>query len=205
MRIGIEKYGFLLSFTAMVLLLVSCQQGLDNNIATSTSQKPKSGTRWVYRYSTYYPNGGLISSSNVVYKAVSLEMLGTETWLKIVDSASNTPIFYLNEKTGGLYQYTGNSSNLFCKYPAAVNDTYNSFNGVDTADYFVRSITDTLSLGLLGDLPVIYYEGIKVGQTVDKLWYNPKMWIAQRYMYRKFPLGVTYYKNASLILQDFTY
>ena len=162
--------------------MISCQRESGNG--SNTSQKPKLGTRWVYRYSTYTSMGGFDSSYNVVYKAVSLEMLGSESWLKIIDSATNTPIFYLNEKTGGLFQYISNGSNLMCKYPAAVNDTYRSlFNATDTADYFVRSVNDTLSFGVIGDLAVNYYEGLKGSETVDKLWYNTKMWIAQRYIY----------------------
>ena len=197
------QYLFFFCFAGYLFLLTSCQQESGGG-GTIQSQKPKLGTRWVYRYSTYNPQGNFQSSMNVVYKAVTEETLGGESWLKIIDSATSTTIFYLKEKTGGLYIYANNSSNLLCKYPAAINDTYTSFNGADTANYTVTGVNDILSLGVIGDVVVTDYEGTKTGQTVDKLWYSTKMWIVQRYFYRKLLLG-TYYRYATLILQDFSY
>lgn len=190
-------------FAGYLLLLTSCQQDSGGG-GTTQNQKPKLGSRWIYRYSTYNPQGNFINSMTVVYKAAMEETLGGESWFKIIDSATNATVFYLKEKTGGLYVYANNTSNLLCKYPAAVNDTYTSFNGADTANYTVTAINDLLSLGVIGDVVVNDYEGIKTGQTVDKLWYSTKMWIVQRYLYRKPPLGA-YYRYATLILQDFTY
>ena len=203
MKIKTIRYVVSSVFIIYLFLLISCQQGSDGG--TTQDQKPKLGTRWVFRYSTFNPQGGFDTSYNVVYKAISEDMLGGESWLKIIDSAANTTIFYLKEKTGGLFQYIGNGSNLMCKYPAAVNDTYRSlFNTTDSADYFVRSLNDTLQLGVIADVVVNYYEGINSGQTVDKLWYNSKMWVVQRYLYKK-PLLGSYYRYATLILQDFSY
>lgn len=197
------QYLLLSLFAGYFLVLTSCQHESGGG-GSNTNQKPKLGTRWVYRYSTYNSMGGFQNSMNVVYKAVSQETLGGESWLKVIDSATNATIFYLTEKTNGLYIYVNNSSNLLCKYPAALNDTYTSFNGADSADYTVTGINDVLTLGVIGDITVTDYEGIKTGQTVDKLWYSTKMWIVQRYLYRKPPLG-SYYRYATLILQDFSY
>lgn len=199
----------------------SCQKELDGTITggggtvtgggTTVSQKPKLGTKWYYRYSTFNSGGGFIESHDVTYKAVSEETLGGEKWMNIIDSATNTPVWLLNEKTGGLYHYANSSSRLLCKNPAALNDVYNTYNGSLTCDFTVKGIKDSIPLGLLGNVAVNYYEGSLLPpppgtlQIVDKIWYNENVWIAQRYYYNKGLLGDIYTRRATIILQNIAY
>jgi hypothetical protein len=185
-----------------VFTLISCEKEPDNN--NTANQKPRVGSKWIYRYSTYYNNGGLITSNNVTLRAASMETLGGEQWLKIVDTATGNAVFYLKEKSDGLYQYINNNSYMMCKYPAAINDTYPGYAIAEAADYFVRNVGQSMAFGVLGDLTLNHYEGIAGGVTVDQLWYNTRVWLAQRYIYTKPPLG-SYYRSASLIIQDFIY
>ena len=107
-----------------LILFISCK---DDPPPSPPAQKPKVGTTWTYVYYTYYSTGGLATSGVITHKATSQVTLGGESWLMVKDVTADTVVYYLQEKTGGLYQYTNNSSNLLCKNPAVLNETYTSF------------------------------------------------------------------------------
>jgi hypothetical protein len=203
--------------TVFIILLTgfifsSCQKEVNGLIEGGGSvipvkQKPKVGTVWTYRYYIYNFVGGGIHSTEVLnFKAKSEDVLAGEKWLTIVDMATDTTVFILNEKTGGLYQYANNSSNLLCKAPAAVNDTYTTFNGGSTEKFTVKGVKDTLSTGI-GDIPVNYYEGVKVNFLIDQIWYNEDAWIVkeQYYFYRSIGGITTYYRYSTLFLDKIEY
>jgi hypothetical protein len=177
---------------------------------TGTNQKPKVGTVWTYRYYIYNPpvaGGGVHTTEIVKYKAKEELVLGGEKWLNVVNVATDTTIFLLSAKTGGLYQYANNSSNLFCKDPAAIGDTYTSFNDRGVENFTVKGVKDTLQTGI-GDIPANYYEGVKVAKLIDMLWYNEYAWIVRRtfYLYDPIPVPVpTYYKYSTLFLDKIEY
>jgi hypothetical protein len=189
------------------LMFISCQKELDlesssSGVVTTVKMKPKVGTRWSYTYYSYYPSGGLITSYAVGHQAKSEETLGGETWLNIVDTSTQATVYYLNEKTGGLYQYAGSASNLFCKSPATVNETYSSFGGSEI--FKVKGVNDTIPTGI-GDIPANYYEGSNLGGIViDNIWYNEYAWIVRRYFYT-IPLFTPAYKSSALFLQKIEY
>ena len=195
-------------FTAFCLLL-SCQKeidGLANGVIPPTNnQKPKVGTTWVYRYNTYYSFGGLLTSKIIMHKALNEEDLGGEKWLNIIDVDANTTVYYLNTKIDGLYQYTNNNPYLFCKNPAAVNDTYTSFNDGSAENFTVRGVNDTLATGI-GDVPANYYEGVKNGDIIDYIWYNDNAWIVQRIVWRRSnPPSANYYRYSTMFLNSIVY
>jgi hypothetical protein len=100
------------------VLFSSCQKEIDFTTAgggstTPVKQKPKAGTQWTYLYTKYYSFGGVLSTATIVYKIESEETLGGEKWFKVIDNSTGATVYFLNEKTGALYQYTNNSSNLF--------------------------------------------------------------------------------------------
>ena len=203
--------------SAAALLLVagflfcSCQKevaapGSGAGGGGTTNQKPKVGTIWTYRYYTYYstPGGGIATSTVLTLKAKSLDVLGGEQWLNIVDMVPDTTYFLLNEKPGGLYDYTNNSSYLFCKSPAAVNDTYNSYLSGMTETVVVKTTTDSLATGI-GNIPVIYYEGSSGAYIYDKIWYNEYAWVVKRETYRRNPIAGIYYRYSTLALDNIVY
>lgn len=200
------KY-FLLPFACIMtaVLLISCQKNLgdENGGIPAVGQKPKQGTTWYYRYDTYYPNGGLINSVSLVYRAVSEVTYGGEKWLNIIDTATATTVYLLNVKTGGLFQYSNNNSYLFCKDPAALNDAYNSYNGGSAEVFVVKGVKDTLPSSL-GNIVVNYYEGSKNGDIIDKIWYNENLWIARQFIYFR-NLSNVYYRTGALFLQQIIY
>lgn len=191
------RFCYFIIFTIAACTIISCQKeidGLTDGTITPTpaNQKPKLGTTWTYRYYTYNINGSLHSSEIVTHIAKSEETIAGEKWLRIVDVATDTLIYLLNEKTGGLYQYTNSNSYLLCKYPAMLNDTYNTFNEGSSEDFIVKGVNDTLPTGI-GDIPVNYYEGFKGPQIIDLIWYNEYAWIIRK----------TQYRNRSLIIPFF--
>lgn len=189
----------------------SCKKGTDATDGTTTNQKPKVGTIWTYRYYTYNSpaaGGGIHTTEVLNYKAKSEVVLGGEKWLNIVNTATDTTVFILNEKTGGLYQYANNSSNLFCKNPAVLNESYNSFNDGSTETFTVKGVKDTLLTGI-GGIPSNYYEGVKSSKLIDMLWYNEYAWIVQRHFFlytTNPPMPFNYYyRYSSLYLDNIQY
>lgn len=211
-----SKLNFIIILFALcgtVTVFTSCQKeidGLVNGNIILTNQKPKLGTQWTYRYYVYHPSGNLYKSSIVIHKAKTEETLGGEKWLNIVDVDTDTTVYFLNVKTGGLYQYTNASSNLLCKYPAAINDTYTSFNEGATEDFIVKGVNDTLPTGI-GDVPANYYEGFKVMPSVgirliDLVWYNENAWIVRKSQYRSTSIVLPfYYKYYTYFLDNIVY
>lgn len=190
------------------LLLISCQKeidGLINGTVSPANQKPKLGTVWTYNYSVWFSYGGLQYSKTITHKAKSEETLGGEKWLNIVNMETDTTVYYLNTKTGGLFQFANNGSNLFCKYPALLNETYTSFNDGSSEDFMVKGVNDSIATGI-GTVPVNYYEGVKVGDIIDLIWYNDDAWILWRTVYRKRPPpSGQYYRYSTMFISSIVY
>lgn len=205
------KFLFAPFFTILAACMISsCQKEIDGLINGSgvnipVNQKPKLGTTWTYRYSTFYSFGGLFSSKMVTLKAKTEEILGGETWLNIVDMDADTTVYLLNTKTDGLYQYTNGNSYLFCKYPAALNETYNTYNKGEIEDFTVKGVNDSISTAI-GRVPVNYYEGIKNGLLIDLVWYNDNAWIVWHVVWRKVsPPGTAYYRYSTMYIDNIIY
>lgn len=179
-------------------LILSCQKELE----LTPPPEVKIGTKWKYTYSSYYLSGQLRDQYDIIYRVLSEESYGGEIWFNVTDSASTT-VFLLNKKTGGLYQYANATSNLFCKDPAAPGDTYTTYNNGGTELFNVINVKDTIPL-TVGNVPANYYEGIKGGRIIDKIWYNDKMWILQKILYAVSGGGI-YYKVNSISLKEITY
>lgn len=201
-------FALIISATA----LVSCQKEIDGSLTGGgvinpppPPQKPKLGTTWTYRYYTYHSYGGVNIIKQVVHRAKAEETLGGEKWLKIVDVETDTTVYYLNEKTGGLYQYANNNSNLFCKDTAILDDTYSSFFEGSAVTMTVKGMNNTLPTGI-GDVPANYYEGKRGSSLIfDKIWYNKYAWIVRKYKYHQFPVTGVYYQKSALYIDNIVY
>lgn len=206
MHIRIWLIPFLLIPVSAVFL--SCQKEIDatvNGAVIPANQTPKLGTIWTYTYSTYYSYGSLQSTKTLVYKAKTEETFGGEKWLNIVDMDADTTVYLLNIKPGGLYQYANSNSNLFCKYPALLNDTYNTFHTGSSETFTVKGINDTLPTGI-GDIPANYYEGFKGAYLIDLIWYNTNAWIVRNIVYKKLPSPATaYFRYSTMYINNIVY
>jgi hypothetical protein len=184
--------------------IMSCQKEIDgsmNGVIIPADQKPKVGTIWTYNYQWINSPGGQTNYKVIYHKAISEEMFGGEKWLKIVDVDTDTTVYFLNTKTDGLYQYTNNNAYLLCKYPAAVNDTYNTFNGGSAESFTVRGVNDTLATGI-GNIPLSKYEGVKLTYIIDVLFYNKNAWIVWKYQYKYHPAPLFQYYLANFMFID---
>jgi hypothetical protein len=191
--------------------MISCQKEIDGTTGGGTvvppaDQKPKVGTIWTYQYYWFNAPGGPTHTKIVTHRAQSEETLGGEKWLKIVDVETDTLVYYLNTKTDGLYQYTNSNPYILCKYPTAINDTYNTFNDGSTESFTVRGVNDTTATGI-GNIPLSIYEGVKVGDIIDVIWYNKNAWIVWRYLYKRVPVLPTsvYYLYSKMFLESIVY
>lgn len=194
------------------ILFTSCQKELEGLGNTGgggpvipVNQKPKLGTTWTYRYYTYNQNGSLATSAVIIHKAKTKITQGGEKWLNIVDMGADTTVYLLNENSGGLYQFTNNSSNLLCKFPALINDTYNTFNEGSAESFTVKGVNDTLPTGI-GNIAANYYEGVKGAQLIDQIWYNEYAWIVRKSQYRNRSVLIpAFYKYYTFFLDAITY
>lgn len=206
MKSTLIKFHFFLLLT--LFLAGSCQKEIDGtteSVVLPVSQKPKLGTLWSYIYTTYYATGGVQASKTLNLKAKTQETLGGEQWLNIVDVDTDTTVYRLNTKAGGLYQYTNSSSYLLCKYPAALNDSYTSFNDGGPEDFVVKGVNDSLPSGI-GSVPVNYYEGTKSGFLIDLIWYNDNAWIVRKITYLRKPAPSTaYYRYSTMYIASIVY
>lgn len=200
---------YLIILIIAAFTIMSCQKELNGRsnggVIVSANQKPKVGTIWTYRYYTFSSYGSLDITKIVYHKAKSEETIGGEKWLKIVDVETDTTVYLLNEKTAGLYQYANSTSNLLCKDPAIVNDSYNTFNGGSAELFTVRGVNDTLATGI-GDIPLHYYEGVKIAFLIDLIWYNKYAWIVWKFQYYKGgPPANRYWLYSKMYLDDIVY
>lgn len=190
-----------LLLVSIVILLASCQKENDNT--QPVAQKPKVGTTWIYSYYIYNPQGGVISSKFLTWKAVAQETIAGESWLRINELVVDTTVYLLREKTGGLYQYDNSSAQLFCKNPANTGDTYSSFYRDTTLAFTVSMAAFTYGSNV-GDVKTNFYEARRNGNLTDEFWFNENAWILRQQSYRK-PLFGSYYKYTAHFIQSITY
>jgi len=197
---------FLLALSGVFFL--SCQKEIDGSLAegfASPDQQPKIGTTWTYRYYTYNQDGSLADSKFLTYRAKTEDTIAGEKWLNVVDVDKDTTVCKLQLKADGLYQYTNNTSSLFCKDPAFVGDVYNTYNAGFPDTFYVRGMKDTLSTGI-GDIPLNYYEGYRSGLRIDLIWYNKNAWIVWKTLYQnRARVGFFWYKYSSMFLEQIVY
>jgi hypothetical protein len=171
------KYFFLL--VLLTTTLFSCKKSPDVPVAVT---KPRVGTAWTYQLDTYGAGGTTFTTQNIIYRATSEKSLGGETWLDVTDSTSTT-IYLFSQKTGGLYHYANSTSNLLCKEPATVNDTYSGFHNGATENFTVKEINSAIGGNPFPDFVTNKYEGLQTGVLKDIIWFNLNAWIVRKETY----------------------
>jgi len=188
----------------MGVYMISCKKSSSDTVAP-TVQTPKLGTTWTYQQDNYISTGTSYITTTVHHKATSEVSFGGETWLKITDDTLAV-VYLLNTKTGGLYQYANNTSDLLCKYPATLNDVYNTFNYGGSETFTVKDVG--ISIGSANGSSytnINYYEGVKSGEMMDKIWFNNEVWFARRETYKHEPVTNLYRRDKRLILYSISY
>ncbi len=186
------------------ILSFSCSKSSDNPV-NSITQSPKVGTSWTYQQDKFKADGIQYVTSNVVYRAVSEEVHGGETWLRVVDDSSYL-VYLLKVKSGGLYQFANNASYLLCKSPAAVNDVYTTYNRGSTETFTVKEVN--ISIGSANGSSyhnVNKYEGYQGTELFDLIWYNSETWFPRRETYIHDPFTGIYRRDKRLILFSISY
>ena len=190
--------------------MLSCQKEVngefEDGITDPATIKPKVGTVWTYSYYWYNSPGGLTNFKVIQHRAVSEETFGTDKFLKIVDVETDTTVYYLGLKTDGLYQYSNASSYILCKYPASINETYNTVNDGTPEDFTVRTVNDTTAT-MIGNIPLTKYEGVRAAYIIDEIWYNKNAWIVWKFKYRRVapPPISAYYQTSRMLLDNIKY
>ncbi len=194
-----------------VFLLVSCQKEIDGSIfaggggTNPVNQKPKVGTIWTYRYYIYHQDGSLYQSFIYTLKAKNEETINGETWLNVVDVDADTTVYKFQAKTDGLYQYANSTSNMFCKDPAFLGESYNTYNEGGAENFVVKGVNDTLPTGI-GDVVVNYYEGYRSTILIHQIWYNKYAWIVRKSTYRnRSQVTPSWFRERTIFLDKIIY
>lgn len=185
--------------------IISCSKSSDDAVQPVV-KTPKLGTTWTFQQDKFKPDNLNYITSTVTYKASSEVTLGGETWLKITDDTMAV-VYLLNVKTGGLYQYDNNTSNLLCKSPGAVNDVYTGYNRGGNETFTVKQAGITIASGNGSSYSnVIMYEGYHGTELWDKIWYNDEVWFARRETWWHDPYPpYTYRRDRRMVLYSITY
>jgi hypothetical protein len=174
----------LIMLVAATILTVSCEK--NTTTAEGPVTKPRVGSKFTYRYKTFYPSGLILSSQDVVYTITEEVVLGGEKWFRFSDP-SGAQWLLLNVKTGGLYQYANNASNLLCKYPAIRNETYSAFNN-EAVETFTAKAIDSLLAAPIADVKVNMFESTTGSFVTGYNFYNPEYWLVKREVWKIYPL-----------------
>ncbi len=167
---------FLALLLITVLVSLSCSKKSSTPEPAPTS--PRVGTKFTYRYKTFSPGGVVLTSVDQVYTITEERTIGSDKWFVISDPA-NAPWLLLNVKTGGLYQYANNASQLLCKFPAVLNETYAAYNNGATETFTVKAV-DSLLAAPIADTKVTMYESTAGGYVTGYNFYNAAYWLVKR-------------------------
>jgi hypothetical protein len=174
----------LVTLVAAATLTVSCKKS--STAVDTPVTKPRVGSKFTYRYKTFYPSGLILSSQDVVYSITAEVTLGGEKWFQFSDP-SGAPWLLLNVKTGGLYQYANNASNLLCKYPAVRNETYTAYNN-GAVETFTAKAIDSILVAPIADIKVNMVESTVGGYVTGYNFYNPDYWLVKREVWQVYPV-----------------
>jgi hypothetical protein len=169
----------------MAVLLISCSKSSTPDPVPAATQ-PRVGTKFTYRYKTFTPGGVVLTSQDQVYTVTEERTIGADKWLVIADP-TNAPWLLLNVKTGGLYQYANTASQLLCKFPAALNETYAAYNNGATETFTVKAV-DSLLAAPIADVKVTMYESTAGGYVTGYNFYNAGYWLVKREIWQLNPI-----------------
>jgi hypothetical protein len=177
-----KRFSILLSVA--IVAIISCKKS--SNTPDPAPTKPRVGSKFTYRYKTFSPAGVVLTSQDLVYSITAELTLGGEKWFQFSDP-SGTPWLLMNVKTGGLYQYANNASQLLCKSPATINETYMAYNNGATENFTVKAV-DSLLAAPIADVKVTMYESTSGGNVTGYNFYNADYWLVKREIWQLNPV-----------------
>lgn len=184
----------------VILAAFSCKK--DDTTPAPAAGDFKTGTTWVYKYTSYDVTGAIISSANMTLTITGQQTIGGQAWW--VASNTGAPVFIRKTSTG-YHTIQNNVSQLQFKVPAAINDTwrvtYSSAAG-DYGDYKVLALAQNVTVPM-GTLTCYYAEATDSNSLEDKVWYNDDNMLVKQEQYDDDGTG-NMYKDFSLELVSFT-
>jgi len=185
---------------ALILLGFSCKKN-DDSPADATGDF-KTGTAWVYKYTTYNAAGTVLTSANITLTITGQQTLVGQTWW--VTSGGGAPS-YIRKTTAGFHTIQNGVSQLQFKTPAAINDTWRvtySNSAGDYGDYKVMAINQAVTVPM-GSINCYYAEAYDSNSLEDKVWYNDANMLVKQLEYDQTAAGALYV-DFSLELVSFT-
>ena len=102
------------------------------------TKNPKWGTTWTYRYYIYHQDGSCTSLFTLTYKAKSLDTLGGETWLRIIDVDADTTVYYPEKQGRRFISIRQQRIQPFLQDPASLGDSYTTYNEGGPENFIVK-------------------------------------------------------------------
>ncbi len=185
------------------ICLVSCKKN-DDNAAVSSSNDPKTGSRWVYTVKLYNEAGTVTGTSTLTLVGTEITVLGSK-WISMVDQATSAPVIALQKRTEGWWYLPtpGTASSLWFKYPAVVNETYPYVYGTCT----VKDINASVTVPAGTFTGCYFVEGNDTNSLEDEFWFtNTGAVMVRFYTYDEKAAGPAsnVYRKQSLELVSYT-
>ncbi|MES2850294.1 MAG: hypothetical protein V4685_14645 [Bacteroidota bacterium] len=185
---------------AVIFSAFSCKK--DEATATPSTGDFKTGTTWVYKYTTYNASGTVLSSANMTLTITGQQTIGGETWW--VATSAGAPSF-IRKTSAGYFTIQNAVSQLQFKVPATINDTWRvtySSSAGDYGDYQVLALSQNVTVPM-GTIACYYAEAHDSNSLEDKVWYNDANMLVKQEEYDDDGTG-TMFKDFSLELVSFT-
>jgi hypothetical protein len=157
-----------LSIVSGLLFFSSCKKDEAATPPASTTD-PKAGSIWVFKYTSYNEAGTVTGTSNVSYLGVEVS-IGGSTWISLVNQSNSTAIIAIQKRAEGWWYnpLPGTTSSLWCKYPAAVNDSYPYVYGNCT----VKDINASFTVPAGVYTGTYFVEGHDTNSLEDEFWFT---------------------------------
>ena len=148
-------------------MITSCTKS--DEVAPTTNTDPKAGSKWVYVTKTYNEAGAITSTTTQTYIGVEVTVAGSK-WISTVDQATSIASSALQKRTDGWWYIPGgsNTSSLWFKYPALVNESYTYVFGT----CMVKDINASVVVPAGTFNGCYYVQGHDTNSLEDEFWFT---------------------------------
>ncbi|MCB0696889.1 MAG: hypothetical protein KDC07_05970 [Chitinophagaceae bacterium] len=177
---------------------------------TTTSNDPKDGSQWVYKFTYYNQDGSVKGSGDVTYTAKEISYQNS-TWLLV--TTNQTAITKLGDtaivaqkRDDGIYwiDKTNGQVSMWIKHPASKGDNYLSGVGDGTTDTVKVQETNATVTVPAGDISGCYVcKQYDTNSLEGDEWYHPEKWLIKHIEYDQ-DANNNLYKDYMMELVSFT-
>jgi hypothetical protein len=158
-------------FLLTMVSIISCKK---DSLSTASADVIKIGSVLNYKINIYDNTGTSQLTYDYSIKFLREELMAGDTWLVTVAEVTGlgTDTGYIRKTSTGFLIFQNNTSQLYLKMPAAVNDTWTVTNSLNTVhNYTVKGLNQTVNVPK-GAMVCFYAETLDQTGYLNKVWYN---------------------------------